>query len=522
MNKLVSFMILELWAIFICQAAAEGIVAQPSIYTSTSKQEFLWHIARKQINGQDINIYQMLLALFRANPHAFYYSCNFNSLRKKVNLTVPTLEEVKAIPRQEAVAEFQRQGAEWQNHQQKRKILSCPKPLRSLQQAKQEPQPISSKTLPQKPETITLEWLELSQDALKFWQSQTISHHSERIRITPKWSAIEEKKRKKLLALVPKPSESYSLALSELLKVLREHDILTEITLINFNKEEKLGQAAIHLAEQENVDLIFSMGSESAAFLHGFYSKGKIPVVTCTNKDPVLLGQVADYEQKSGTNIAYTSLNVPLDVQINYLLSLKPYLKNVGIMYDRNHAQVVATEVVPMREKLLKLDIHVLDVRVSAAETAVAELATAIPQSIIEMQRTDPVLQKSLFWITSSTSVFSNIATVNQFSGHIPVIGGIPNVVGEGENSAVVAIGVDRRNNARLASLYAVKILTGQAKPGELKVGVISPPDIAISFHIARKIGLKIPFDLFESASFIYDYEGNPVRTFGQNRLARQ
>lgn len=518
MNKFTYLMISGFWFLFIHQVGAEITVPRsPSFtYGPTSQQEFLWHIARKVLSRQNVHLYQKLLALFRANPHAFYYPCNFNSLRTKVMLTIPTLEEVKTLSRQEALLEFQRQNVEWQNHRQGRKALSCP----SHQQSPQ--QPLTTDRVQKKQEAITLKWLELSEDALKFWQAQTIPDHPATMHIVPKWSVPKEKRLKKLLALVPKPSESYSLATSELLKVLKEHDILAEITLINFNKEDSLGKAAIALAEQENMDLIFSMGSESAAFLHDFYSQGKIPVVTCTNKDPVLLGQVADYDQKSGTNIAYTSLNVPLDIQINYLFDLKPHLKNIGMMYDRNHAQVVATEVMPMRERLLKLNLHVMDIRVSSAETAIAELMKEIPQAITEMRRTDPSLQESLLWITSSTSVFSNIATVNQFSEHLPIIGGIPNVVGEGEKSAVVAIGIDRRNNARLAGLYVVKILTGQAKAGELKVGLISPPDIAINFHVARKIGLKIPFDLFESASFIYNYEGKTARAFGQNRVAQQ
>jgi len=41
----------------------------------------------------------------------------------------------------------------------------------------------------------------------------------------------------------------------------------------------------------------------------------------------------------------------------------------------------------------------------------------------------------------------------------------------------------------------------------------VSPPDIAISFLKAREIGLKVPFSFFETASFVYDYDGRAVRT---------
>ena len=39
-----------------------------------------------------------------------------------------------------------------------------------------------------------------------------------------------------------------------------------------------------------------------------------------------------------------------------------------------------------------------------------------------------------------------------------------------------------------------------------------SPPDVAISFRKAREIGMRIPFALFESATRIFDNEGQQVR----------
>jgi putative ABC transport system substrate-binding protein len=50
-------------------------------------------------------------------------------------------------------------------------------------------------------------------------------------------------------------------------------------------------------------------------------------------------------------------------------------------------------------------------------------------------------------------------------------------------------------------------------KVGELPVGIVSPPDIAINFRKVREIGLNIPFNFVESASKLYDYDGNEVGT---------
>ena len=48
-------------------------------------------------------------------------------------------------------------------------------------------------------------------------------------------------------------------------------------------------------------------------------------------------------------------------------------------------------------------------------------------------------------------------------------------------------------------------------------MGIVSPPDIAINFRKAQEIGLRIPFSFFESASFVYDYEGLRVRNKGKS-----
>jgi putative ABC transport system substrate-binding protein len=92
------------------------------------------------------------------------------------------------------------------------------------------------------------------------------------------------------------------------------------------------------------------------------------------------------------------------------------------------------------------------------------------------------------------------------------VVSVVPEIVREGPDSAALAIGISFESNATVAAIYGADILTGRAKVGDLKVGVVTPPDISISFHKAREVGLRIPFDFFESATFVYDYEGRAVR----------
>ncbi|MBF0350493.1 MAG: hypothetical protein HQM11_05650 [SAR324 cluster bacterium] len=359
-------------------------------------------------------------------------------------------------------------------------------------------------------------WLKISPGVGENYEIEIPPEDVSRMNIYPKWKKSDKELSKKILGLVPKDSSSYSLASTKLLELLKIEGIHAQVTIMYWGKEEIHGKQALAIAEKEGFDLIFSMGSESADFVHEFYKGGKLPVVTSTNKDPVPLGQMADYENGSGTNIAMTSLNVPLKIQMSYLFELKPDLKNIGLMYDQNHVQVMATEVVPAIKVMKDAGLNVIDVTVQNAATSRETLQQAIPEAIRTMQVNDPELNNSIFWITSSTAVFDELDTIAEYSGKVPVLATIPNAVKNGEKSAVIAIGIDRRNNAHLASIYAIRILRGEVKPGDLKVGVVTPPDVAINFRVAQKIGLKIPFSFFENAAFIYDYEGRVVRDFGE------
>jgi len=509
------------------------IITENHWYGPIKQGQSLWDIAREIRPDNSVNLQQVLVALWQLNPQAFSQACNPNTLKIHVSLQIPELSAIAAISPAAALMAIQQQNQIRKKSSPHAMSEYCP-PLKIptlsvapktgiLAKPTTSPPTGKSKATVEKSTTedsANLSWLELGEEVLQNWQTVILPENDSVMTISPKWKKTSESLTKKILGLIPKPSDSYSLASSKLLEVLYEEGIYAEITLVNFNKDNELGNKALRLAEQEKVDLIFSMGSESAAFLHEFYNGGKISAVTCTNKDPVLLQQVADYDKGSGTNIAYTSLNVPINIQTNYLMDLMPGLKNLGILYDRNHTQVVVTEVIPMKTKLLEMKINVIDIEVTSVETAKEELLKNIPAAITVMQQNDPELRRSVFWVTSSTLVFANMATIAQVSGKVAVLGSIPNIVTGGDDSAVMAIGIDRRNNAYLASIYAVKILKGQAQAGELKVGVVTPPDIAISFRAAQKVGLDIPFQLFESASFIYGYAGNSARSFGHDVIS--
>jgi putative ABC transport system substrate-binding protein len=318
---------------------------------------------------------------------------------------------------------------------------------------------------------------------------------------------------KRILVLYPRPSSAYDIAITKILHVFESKDLNAKFEIINFSMNDQNGFQALEFAKRNKVDLIFAMGSESTAWLYDHYKGGTIPVISVCSKDPVQLGQMRNYSDGSKSNFAFTSLNVPLDTQMAYVRDLRPDLKNLAVLVDSKNVSAVQTQAEPIAAYARQRGIQVIWGAVQNPANAREELERIVRGAVQTMRKSDPDLSRSLFWITGSTSVFLEIRTINENSDRVPVISVIPEIVKAGTDTAVIGIGVSFESNAHLAAIYGADVLTGRAKVGDLKVGLVSPPDIAISFLKAREIGLRVPFSFFESASFVYDYDGKPVRT---------
>lgn len=324
----------------------------------------------------------------------------------------------------------------------------------------------------------------------------------------------------RVFVLFPRRSSAYDTAMTKILAVFEQKSLNVEFTVVNFNNDDNLGRKALKLAEEAGHDLIFSMGSQSTAWLWGNYRGQSIPVVSVCSKDPVVLGQAEDYESGTGTNFAFTSLNMPIEVQMAYVLELKPNLKNLAVLVNSKNISAVQTQAKPIADFARRRGIRVLEVAVDDPQRAGEELTEKVANAVATMRKNDPTLNDSLFWITGSTAVFREIRAINANSDRVPVLSVVPEVVKAGDDSAVLSIGISFESNAHLAAIYAADVLQARAKAGELKVGIVSPPDISINFRKAREIGLEVPFSFFESASTVFDYDGRRVRDNGKAVLS--
>ena len=359
-----------------------------------------------------------------------------------------------------------------------------------------------------------MSWFKPTEASKRGWVFE--ENKSDSLQVTIRRKDADGDPDRKVFVLFPKPSSAYDIAMSKILEVFAERDINAEFRLFNFKGNSARGQKALKIAHDGEYELLFSMGSQSTAWLWQSYRGGSVPVVSVCSKDPVVLGQTASYDKGTGTNFAFTSLNMPVAVQMAYVLELKPKLKNLAILVNSKNVSAVETQAKPIAQSAKARGIRVLKLSVRNPKNARKELAKMVKDAVRAMRKNDPTLNNSLFLITGSTTVFREIATINTVADRVPVLSVVPEVVKAGDDSAVISIGISFQSNAHLAAIYGASVLNGEAKAGDLKVGIVSPPDIAINFRKAREIALDVPFNFFESASVIYDYEGKMVRNNGK------
>ena len=360
------------------------------------------------------------------------------------------------------------------------------------------------------------DWFRIDDEVLADWTVSAAEDRLNTVLIKPK-KMLSSRPLKRVMVLYPRASSAYDTAITKMISIFSDKRIDAEFTVHNFGVDAARGKAALEFAEAGNFDLILSMGSESTAWLWSNYRGGRLPVISVCSKDPVLLGQMKDYETGSGTNFAFTSLNMPIDAQMSYVLQLRPNLKNLAILVDGNNLSAMQTQALPAAAFARARGIRVFDLAIKSPANAKQELSRLVRDAVATMRKNDPELTESVFWITGSTTVFAEIATINAHSFRVPVLSTVTDVVQPGDNTAALSVGISFESNAYQAALFAIDSLENRRSVSDMPVAIVSPPDVAISFRKAREIGMRIPVPLFEGATVIYDNDGLLVRSNAAN-----
>lgn len=113
----------------IVEAVKEIVVVNELVdseYGPTTKTDSLWTIAERSNKYDDVSIEQMMMAIYDANPKAFYKD-NVNALMAGKTLSIPEKEIIVKLSQKQALAAFKQQANEWKGRVSTKK--ADPKPL---------------------------------------------------------------------------------------------------------------------------------------------------------------------------------------------------------------------------------------------------------------------------------------------------------------------------------------------------------------------------------------------------------
>lgn len=96
------------------QAATRSRPVSSNRYGPTSRSDTLWKIATRASRSRNVSVEQMMIAIYEANPGAFFKE-NINALSRGKTLKIPDRDAVLKLSRKDALAEYARHTHAWSN-----------------------------------------------------------------------------------------------------------------------------------------------------------------------------------------------------------------------------------------------------------------------------------------------------------------------------------------------------------------------------------------------------------------------
>ncbi len=219
-------------------------------------------------------------------------------------------------------------------------------------------------------------------------------------------------------------------------------------------------------------DLLLGIATPAAVSLAN--ETTDIPIVVTAVTD-LVEAKLADSNEAPGRNITGTSDMVPIDKQIQLLLSIVPDAKTIGIMYNAGEANSKIQA--DLAEKVLK-DAGV-DVKVLTANTTndVQQVTTSLAKDV------DGIYVPTDNTFASAAAVVGEVAKETK----TPIVAGSVEQV---EDGALATFGIDYKSLGKQTGELAAKILDGDEKPATTPVETANKLELVVNQEMATALGI--------------------------------
>lgn len=219
-------------------------------------------------------------------------------------------------------------------------------------------------------------------------------------------------------------------------------------------------------------DLLLGIATPAAVSLANETTDTPIVVTAVTD----LVGaKLADSNEEPGRNITGTSDMVPIEQQINLLLSIVPDAKTIGIMCNAGEANSKIQA--DLAEEALKA--AGVDVKVLTANTTndVQQVTTSLAKDV------DGIYVPTDNTFASAAAIVGEVAKETK----TPIVAGSVEQVDDG---ALATYGIDYKSLGIQTGKLAAKILDGDAEPATTPVETADNLELVVNEEMAAALGI--------------------------------
>lgn len=221
----------------------------------------------------------------------------------------------------------------------------------------------------------------------------------------------------------------------------------------------------------------------SPDLLLGIATPAAVSLANETNDTPIIVtavtdlvgAKLADSNEEPGRNITGTSDMVPIEQQINLLLSIVPDAKTIGIMYNAGEANSKIQA--DLAEEALKA--AGVDVKVLTANTTndVQQVTTSLAKDV------DGIYVPTDNTFASAAAIVGEVAKETK----TPIVAGSVEQVDDG---ALATYGIDYKSLGIQTGKLAAKILDGDAEPATTPVETADNLELVVNEEMAAALGI--------------------------------
>ncbi len=252
---------------------------------------------------------------------------------------------------------------------------------------------------------------------------------------------------------------------------LEKADLTVKFEVMNAQGDQSNLQS---MSEQlaSNNDLLLSIATPAAQSLATVEQEK--PILFTAVTDPEDAGLVESNEAP-GKNLTGTSDMVPIDEQIELLLSIIPDAETIGIVYNSSE---------PNSEIQANLAIKALE-----AAGVTAQVATVTTTNDVQQVVTSVASDVDGLYIPTDNTLASTMATVGEIAkeNQLPVVAGDSQQV---ETGGLATYGISYEELGRQTAQMALQIIEEGASPAEMAVQTSDNLELTVNEEMAEALGI--------------------------------